>query len=137
MGCVRHRRAASTLATVLAVLTMGGAGCQRGCTQIGGESGVVVFIAGEGRTGPVVVDVCVRDVCASASAAGTEGPVYVMTREVESDDPVEVVVTVRRQDGTVLVPATRATVVPERYQPNGPECEPTVYSATVTVTTQP
>jgi hypothetical protein len=136
VGWVRHLRVASTLATVLALLTTG-AGCQRGCTQIGGDSGVGVFIAGEGRTGPVVVDVCVRAVCASASVAGTEGPVYVMTREVESDDPVEVVVTVRRQDGTVLVPATRATVVPERHQPNGPECEPTFYSATVTVTTQP
>lgn len=110
---------------------------REGLHDHGGESGVEVVLAGPGRTGPVAVEVCVAAVCTSASVAGTEGPVFVPNPEIDSDDPTEVMVTVRRQDGTVLVPATRATVVPERNQPNGPGCEPTVHAGTVTVTARP
>lgn len=120
---------------LVAALTGCTAFTPRGCTAIGADSGVTVTLAGDGWTGPLTIEVCVAENCSSSSAiTRTAEAVFVRNTGLTSTKPTEVVITVRRQDGSLLAPAMRATVRPTEFQPNGPGCEPTVWDAAATVT---
>lgn len=105
------------------------------CTAVGAEPGVQVTFAGNGWKVPVSVEVCVAGQCAvEPSVASTTEPLFVMNRGLVSGSPTPVRVTVRRQGSEALVAAQTTRVAPTTYQPNGPDCEPTVWRASVTVT---
>src|SRR3954449_9627603 len=118
-------------ATALVVVALTG-GCSRtACTAVGAESGVSVAISGQGRAEPLRVTACVEGHCSDTSAQGADGPIFIANSRVTSERPTRVTVTVRRQSGAVLVPVRETTVTPKRVQPNGPDCDPTAYVATV------
>jgi hypothetical protein len=129
----RGRSCAGALALVAALT--GCTATPHGCTAIGADPGVTVTLAGNGWTGPLTIEVCIAENCSSSAAiTRTAEAVLVRNTGLTSTGPTEVVTTVRRQDGTLLAPATRFTVSPKEFQPNGPRCEPTVWDAAVTVT---
>ena len=92
-------------------------------------------LAGRGWNVPLTVEVCVAGRCTfEPSVTSTAEPIYISNPGVTSGAPTEVTVTVRRQGLEALVAATKTTVLPTKIQPNGPDCEPTVWRAAVTVT---
>lgn len=119
---------------LVAVLTGCSAFTPTGCRLVGAESGVTVTVAGAPPQ-PFTVEVCVADRCSSSpSLQSTTDPVFVQNAGLVSSRPTVIVVTVRASDNTIVIPAQRATVTPQKLQPNGPDCEPTVWVAEVTVT---
>ncbi|GAA2027714.1 hypothetical protein GCM10009740_16720 [Terrabacter terrae] len=127
------RSCAGALALV-APLTGCTAFIPQGCTAIGADSGVTVTLAGNGWIGPLTIEVCVAENCSSSPAiTRTAEPVIVRNTGLTSTKPTEVVITVRGQGGSLLAPAMRSTVRPTELQPNGPQCEPTVWVAAATV----
>jgi hypothetical protein len=124
-----------SVASAVVAVALGTGGCTppRGCTAIGGESGVEVVINAAQRPAPITVEVCIDADCRRASVAGPEGPVFVAHPRVDSEAARSVAVTAFRADGTELVPRTLAQFHPTKKQPNGPGCEPTFYAGTVTV----
>jgi hypothetical protein len=114
-------------------------GCAQGCLSVkyDGESGVAVVIAGPGRPGAVMVEVCVSGTCTSASASGTGSRVFVANPAVTSTASTPVVVTVRTQDGADLVLREQVTLNATEEGPRDARCGPRVFVGTVTVTPTP
>lgn len=128
---------AQTVVAGLAVV-LRAAGCSeppRACTEIGATNGVKVTVKGGLGAADArqrFVEACVAGVCGSGLLADGESA-WVDLATVSSTSPVTVTVTVRQDDGSVLVPTATVVVTPSKVQPNGPGCEPTAYQAEVTV----
>jgi len=120
-------------ATAVVVVALMGGCSSTACTAIGAESGVSVDISGQGRGEPITATACVEGHCSDTSVQEADGPIFIANSKVTSEEPTRVTVTVRRQSGAVLVPSRETTVTPKRVQPNGPDCDPTAYVATVSV----
>ena len=128
-------RLTPTLWVVGALLAMQAlTGCtSRACTLIGASSGVGVTTLGLPRSAPLVVEVCVGATCTTAtSMAGSTARIFVDNAAITSDEPTDLTVGIRTQDGTAVVPVTHVVTHPRKFQPNGPSCEPTVYVSAVT-----
>lgn len=128
-------RSTPTLLVVGALLVLQTlAGCaSKSCTAIGAFSGVGVTTLGLPRSAPIVVEVCVSTTCTTTtSVADSTAPVFVENPAVTSDGPTDLTVAIRSQDGKTLVPVTHVVTHPRKHQPNGPDCEPTVYVVDVT-----
>ena len=95
------------------------------CTLIGCDSGVRLDAVDLPRARTVTL--CVEDRC-RRERANTDLH-FVATRS-DGPGPVRVRVVVRDRRGRVLVRAERAVTL-RRFEPNGPECAPTCWSARV------
>lgn len=105
------------------------------CTAIGAESGITIALAGHKWAGSLTFEVCVGDLC--SSSLPEESPIaelFVQNAGLISSQPTGVVVTVRDSGSAPVEPAQRTTVIPKKSQPNGPDCEPTVWQAAVAFT---
>lgn len=117
------------------VVVCGLTGCAGNCTIMGADPGVMVTLSGSGWEAPLTVQACVASACRSLPAVrDTKNAVFIRNAGVASGRPTDVVVTVYAQDGAVAVPATRTRVTPTKLQPNGPDCDPTVWIAALTIT---
>lgn len=120
------------------------------CTKIAAESGVAVRYPAvtSGLTGRHVVQVCVGATCQEHQLALTgeqtstepAAPTYQEPRDgvvarapALSEQEAPVTLRITRPDGTDLFNG-RTTVKPQRFQPNGPGCEPTTWNAAVVAT---
>lgn len=132
---MKARRLTPTLLVIGALLALETlAGCTaKSCTAIGASSGVGVTTLGLPRSAPLVVEVCVSTTCTTTtSVADSTAPLFLVNDAVTSDGPTALTVAIRSQDGKTLVPVTHLVTHPRKHQPNGPDCEPTVYVADVT-----
>ncbi|MGA8979758.1 MAG: hypothetical protein WB473_11680 [Pedococcus sp.] len=109
----------------------------RACTEIGASNGAHVTVEGLGASDElreVFVEVCVAGTCGSQQLQTCcSDSVFIDLVTMRSTDPVELAVTLRTGDGSVLIDAPRIPATPRTVQPNGPGCEPTAYQAQVTV----
>ena len=132
MGATRLTPTLWVVGALLALQTL--AGCtSRACTLIGASSsGVGVTTQGLPRSAPLVVEVCVGRTCTTATSTGdSTARILVGNAAITSDGPTDLTVAIRSMDGKVVMPVTHVVTHPRKYQPNGPDCEPTVYVADV------
>ena len=112
-----------------------GATSRHACTLVRGESGIVVRYDEVRQTYPnqrLQVEVCLDDDCKSERGVGF-GWTFLRAASEALHDPVEVSVTISDETGTTVFDA-QATVTPEKQQPNGSGCEPTVWVGGVDAT---
>lgn len=114
------------------------AGCQpdsreRLCTLIGGDSGVAITFDDVREAHPSIrftVEACVNDQCETAKFSQSQTAVIRVLDESMDATPVDVTLTITGEGvGPVFNGTT--TVTPQKRQPNGPDCEPTVFNASV------
>lgn len=135
----RFARAPGAVVAALAglLLVCGCSQPQRACTEIGASNGAQVTVEGLGAVDElreVIVEVCLEGTCGSRQLQTCcADAVFVDLATIQSTDPVDLAVTVRTDDGTVLIDAPRVPATPRTVQPNGPGCPPTAYQAQVTV----
>jgi hypothetical protein len=113
-------------------------GCtQRDCTAIGAEPGVSFdlrqVVADESRR--VHVPACVRDICVEHFASsGRWETIFINDPSLTGPRTVTVRLVVTNPSGRKILDE-RADVDVRRFQPNGPGCDPIVYTASVEATT--
>ncbi|MER5494144.1 hypothetical protein [Streptomyces sp. NPDC002490] len=139
MDGARAWRTAPAWVTLAAALT----GCSstpddRACTEIGAESGVTLAWrpADFGDRDAATVRLCVWERCEEKPSGNPKEPEALLTIPVSEKiggDHVAVRLTVTSRDdedeGEVIV-KDRAIPRLAKYQPNGPDCEPTAWQAT-------
>jgi hypothetical protein len=135
-------RVLPVLSLVLPILFMSSA-CGGACTEVGAASGVEVVVTGDAARADsdtrMDVTTCVRSHCPGAArnfSRGERATFFIEAPWVDSDEPVEVQVTVHEGTRVVAGPTT-FTVRPEVVQPNGPDCEPTEHVAKVEIPAHP
>jgi hypothetical protein len=136
------KRAWPVVSLLVPALFMSSA-CGANCTDIGASSGVEVVITGDAAiaTSDTRMDVttCVRGHCPGTArdiSPGERPTFFVEAPWVDSDEPIEVQVTVQEGARIVAGPTT-FTIRPDVVQPNGPSCEPTEYVAKVEIPAHP
>jgi hypothetical protein len=111
---------------------------QHSCTLIGADSGVVVGFEDVSNAHPrqrLRIEACVNDACTTRETTRGKAPTLVTVggESLHNETPVEVAVKISDESGR-LVFDDRATVTPTKKQPNGPDCEPTVWVGRVLAT---
>jgi hypothetical protein len=136
---VKHpaNRAAGAVLVVLMALTSGACDAMSGhpCTLIGAESGIVATYDEVRQTYPnqqLQVEVCLEDDCKTERGDG-EPFLRAGSETLHDSSPVEVSVTISDETGTTVFDA-QTTVTPEKHQPNGSGCDPTVWVGGVEAT---
>jgi hypothetical protein len=127
---IRHKVIGLVMVTVAALLTS----CAHNCTVIGADSGVLVHLdlSAAARKQVTTVRVCVAAHCVGGDRVG-EDVWFAGVPSITDGDPIEASVDVRDAAGRELAGGS-TTATPVKNQPNGPECEPTAWQASVTVT---
>ncbi|MBO1756761.1 hypothetical protein [Allobranchiibius sp. CTAmp26] len=107
----------------------------RYCTAMGADPGVSVSYTGFPNGTVLTAQVCVAAVCRSSQPLrlGSGTTAFVVTGELRTTAAQPIQVTVRDAAHRVVAQNDALIVRPERVQPNGPDCDPTVYDAAVTV----
>ncbi len=109
----------------------------RVCTAVGGVSGIYVDVSRilEAQSGPVHARLCVEATCKSTSSPNGRSVDFINVDDPSLDDegPVHVVLTIETESGDPIF-TNEADVALGRTQPNGPNCEPTFYAASLVAT---
>lgn len=129
------RRASFMLAAVFAIVLAGCGRSPSGCLQATSFNGVLFSLDGVLHERPVAVTACVDDVCLSrrivpVSASGPAPVLLVEDNKLQSPWVVQVRLDVTTITGHPIFSATGRAQL-RRFQPNGPKCPPTTYSARV------
>jgi hypothetical protein len=130
------RSGTNTAAAILLAAWLSVGCTQRTCTAIGAEPGVSFdlrrLLADEERQ--VDVRTCVERICVTHIASSDRWEfVFVKDPSLVGPRTVTVRLTVRSLSGRAIV-ATTADVHATMFQPNGPGCDPIVYTASVRAT---
>ena len=105
------------------------------CTLIGAESGVFLrfsSVTSKYAREPLTIDACADTDCEhlEATKGRRVGAIHVGKESVSDGSPVRVELTIRRSDGSEVFHGT-TVVTPRNFQPNGPNCAPSVWTAAV------
>jgi len=108
------------------------------CTDIGATSGVHVSftdILSEHPREALTVEACVEEECRTIQTGERDRQASVVSGEksLTGSQPVEVRLRITDQAGKPVFRGS-AVVEPEKLQPNGPDCAPTAWTASVAVT---
>jgi len=127
----------SLVPLVLLVVLLAGCSKERACSLVGADSGVSFSIDPVlgGVKGTVRVHACVEDSCITEKF-GTHNAsprVFVPYPSATSAGTVDAVLTIEDSSGHTVFDGT-ATALLHINQPNGPDCPPTAYQASVTAT---
>lgn len=115
--CVHAMRVGAVLA---AALVAGGCNGSRNCTRAGAESGVRV----RGGEDSSSVRICAGAVCGTTPVFHGVG--FVKLPSLRPGRSADLTVTYTSPNRRVT---SRVAVVPAKFQPNGPDCEPTAAAA--------
>jgi len=132
-----HRVVGPALA-MLTATALGGCGDSplHECTLIGAQSGIVVKydeVREAHPNQPLRIEVCIDGDCETQRGVGV--PSVSAGRDIIHDSSaVEVSVTINDRARTRVFDG-RTSVTPEKWQPNGSSCEPTVWFGGVEATT--
>lgn len=135
-----HRGVLVRAAVIVAAVALGGCSSTtqpKACTAIGLlPNGVQVTVTGLRSFDGVKAEVCTPVGCTSDAVRALDGAgsANVANAGITSTEPVSISVRVFDASGSNLVPLERRTVTSKREQPNGPDCDPIGYFASVAVT---
>jgi hypothetical protein len=123
---------------VVAVIVPLLAGCsgQHACTAIGATSGVTFDLSAllAKVNGPLAAHFCVASVCTDQQVLPGTTP-FVRVDDPSLTSTAAVLVQLKAIDNAgAVVFDSSAIVTPRLFQPNGPNCPPTAYGASVSAT---
>lgn len=131
-------RLAQVTGVVAACLLVSGCGLgTKVCTEMGAYSGVnfdFESVLEDTTAQGATVEACVDGDCTDRTLQNRrDSQLFVEDATLDDDATVPVALTVTTKTGEVVFDG-RTEVTPEKSQPNGPGCDPTVYGAQVTAT---
>jgi hypothetical protein len=111
-------------------------GCTKACTAVGASSGVTFNVSQitAGLTGRIQVRACVERSCVTRLQSAARWSLLSVAPGIEGPGSRSVHLTIRDVSGETVFDATTEVQL-QTFQPNGPHCDPTVYVAAVSATT--
>ena len=131
MNMHRRWRADHALIAIALIPTMSGCSTPVVCTAVGADAGVQFdfhSIVAQHRDSSLIVRACVDKTCKHTvlTFSPRSSDLQVVDPEITDATPVEVTLTILDREQREVF-AGRTSVLPEKYQPNGPDCAPTVW----------